>query len=55
MATVIAIAAHEAVWMLPKKDPAPPAEKTLIQRHIEHVASQRRRVQVAESWGDMDW
>lgn len=44
MATVLAIAAHEAVWMLPriekKTDEQP---KGLIERHIEHVASRRSR------------
>jgi hypothetical protein len=55
MATVMAIAAHEAVWMLPKMEKAAAqVQPTLIQRHIEHVASQNRRRIISES-SDFDW
>lgn len=55
MATVIAIAANEAVWMLPKKDPDEPAKKSIIERHIEHTVKSRAR-RVRESiGGDLDW
>ena len=53
MATVIAIAAHEAVWMLPKQEKAVPKQKTMIERHIEHIATHRR--QVARLAAQDDW
>lgn len=55
MATVLAIAAHEAVWMLPHRPQPKAAPQTFIEKHIEHVAKQgrMRRMQL-ESWND-DW
>lgn len=45
LATVVAIAAHEGVWMLPnqerKKAEAP---KSFVEKHIEHLTSKRRRI-----------
>jgi hypothetical protein len=52
MATVIAIAAHEAVWMLPREEKKVEKPKTMIQRHIEHVAATRRRT-IRDN--EMDW
>lgn len=54
MATVLAISAHEAVWMLPKLV-SEKAEKprTMIERHIDHVAQNRRRV--IHDTSDFDW
>lgn len=51
MATVIAIAAHEAVWMLPKVEKAEPKPKGMIERHIEHIAKQKKRY-IADSYND---
>jgi len=51
MATVIAIAAHEAVWMLPKLEKRKDPEQTDIQKHIAHVAASRRRfIRLADDW-----
>lgn len=54
LATVIAIAAHEAVWMLPKEAAAEPPKKNIIERHIEHVAAARRKIQHDQLY-DLDW
>lgn len=49
MATVIAIAANEAVWMLPKAEVAAPPQRTIVERHIEQVVKQRaRRIREAD-------
>ena len=57
MATVIALAVHEAVWMLPKKDPTAPAAKSIISRHIESLAARKASWKVQEDVGgwDDDW
>ena len=52
MATVLAIAAHEAVWMLPPIDKPAPPQRGIIERHIDFVATQRRRAIKAT---DFDW
>lgn len=52
MATVIAIAAHQAVWMLPRFEKKPEENKSIIQRHMEHIAVKKRRL-IAGS--DFDW
>lgn len=56
MATVMAIAAHEAIWLLPKKDATPPKETNIIQKHLEHLAAKRRRsIQYSGGSGHDDW
>lgn len=42
MATVLAIAAHEAVWLLPTVKQASSRPLTMIEKHIEHVAKMGR-------------
>lgn len=56
MATVVAIAAHEAVWMLPKKfdDTKPKKPVTIIEKHIEHVAKKNRFIRQQRAPID-DW
>lgn len=47
MATVVAIAAHEAVWMLPAAEKPRPEDvkpQGMIARHIDHLAQTRRRL-----------
>ena len=55
MATVVAIAVHQAVWMLPRIEASAKAEqpKGIVARHIEHVAK-RRQMQIRES-NPYDW
>ncbi len=50
LATVVAIAAHEAVWMLPKVEKAAPKPKSIIEKHIEFVAKKRRISDDAFDW-----
>ena len=53
MATVVAIAVHQAVWMMPRIQKVEEKPKGIIERHIEHVAK-NRRIQLAA--GDpYDW
>lgn len=52
MATVLAIAAHEAVWMLPHR-PQPKAKPpTMIERHIEQIVKRNkaRLLQAEDDW-----
>ena len=52
MATVIAIAAREAVWMLPAKAIAEPKQETMIEKHIKQVAqrSRSRYIELTNDW-----
>lgn len=43
MATVVAIAAYEAVWLLPQKETTPPPPKTPIERIHEVVAARNKQ------------
>lgn len=53
MATVVAIAAHEAVWMLPKKEQQAPVPRTFIEKHLEHIANKNRFIRRQRA-GDLD-
>ena len=53
LATVVAIAAHEAVWMLPRKLAEQPKPRTMIEKHIEHVSKRavaRRMARATDDW-----
>ena len=54
LATVVAIAAHEAVWMLPKIEKKVEQPKTLLGKHIEYVAQNRRRA-IRATGSEFDW
>lgn len=50
MATVVALAANEAVWMLPPPDPQVKKEPTVFQRIETQLAAKRRSVGVNGDW-----
>lgn len=52
MATVIAIAANEAVWLLPNAEKPAEKPKTIIERHIEQHLVQKAKM--ARHW-EIDW
>lgn len=52
MATVIAIAAHEAVWMLPKVAATAAPTQTVIERHLGEI---KKRRTIAASADTLDW
>lgn len=55
MATVIAIAAHEAVWMLPHKAAPKAAPPTMIERHIEQVIKRNKMRRIQEQFDYDGW
>lgn len=52
MATVIAIAAKEAVWLMPKEEVEEKKPPTMIERHIQQEAEKRRRIIASSEWDD---
>lgn len=52
MATVLAIAVHEAIWMLPSKPVAQSRPLTMIEKHIEQIAKNTRlkQLQSQDDW-----
>ena len=50
MATVVALAAHQAVWMLPSVEAKRPPEETVFQKIDKQIASKRRSVATSREW-----
>lgn len=48
MATVIAIAAHEAIWMLPRVAPAAPKPTTMHEKILANISQRTRRIRMQE-------